>query len=222
MTINLGRYLESTLLRADAQKNDIRELCEKALNFNFLGVCINPFFVSYAASILQGRALVVTVAGFPLGCTSGFIKATEAERAFKDGAHEVDMVINLAAVKNRERNIVTQEIKETAQTGPVIKVIIETGYLTTEEIAFACECAVEGGAAFVKTSTGFGPRGASVEDINLLRRLLPPQMGIKAAGGIKSAEFAKKLLLAGANRIGTSMAVEVFQQACRANKERTS
>jgi len=213
----MERYLESTLLRADAGKNDIRELCAKTLHFNFLGVCVNPYFVPYAVSLLQGRALVVTVTGFPLGCTSGSVKAFEAEKAFKDGAHEVDMVINLAAVKSMERNIVTQEIKEVARTGPVVKVIIETGYLTTEEIAFACECAVEGGAAFIKTSTGFGSRGASLEDIHLLRALLPPQMGIKAAGGIASAEFATELLLAGANRIGTSKAEQIVLEKYKIN-----
>lgn len=209
----MEKYLESTLLRADAGKDDIRELCTKALRFKFLGVCVNPFFVPYAASILQGRVLVVTVIGFPLGCTPGSVKAFEAERAFQDGAGEVDMVINLSAVKSRERDIIVQEIKEVAKAGPVVKVIIETGYLTTEEIAFASQCAVEGGAAFVKTSTGFGPRGASLQDIHLLRALLPSQIGIKAAGGIKSAEFAGKLLLAGADRIGTSMAEQIYQEA---------
>lgn len=215
----IERYLESTLLRADAAKKHIEELCEKALRFNFLGVCINPFFVSYAVSLLQKRALVVTVAGFPLGCTTGAVKAFEAERAFRDGADEVDMVVNVGAVKSKEKKIVTQEIKEVVQTGPAVKVIIETGYLTPDEIAFACDCALEGGAAFVKTSTGFGPRGSSVEDIRLLRKLLPPKVGIKAAGGIRSAEFARKLLLEGANRIGTSMAEQIFYEEHMTDRE---
>jgi deoxyribose-phosphate aldolase len=206
----LERYLESTLLRADADKKDIKRLCEKALHYNFLGICINPYFVPYAVSLVGKQHKVITVAGFPLGCAPGIVKAFEAERAFENGADEVDMVINLAAVKDREKGTIIQEIKEVARTGPVVKVIIESGYLSIDEMIFACECATEGGATFIKTSTGFGPRGVLLEDIHLLRRILPPEVGIKAAGGIKTAGFAKELLSAGANRIGTSTAEQII------------
>jgi deoxyribose-phosphate aldolase len=213
-TLKIENFLESTLLNPRTQKSDIEELCLKALKYNFFGVCISPYFVAFAASILQGSNVkIISVAGFPLGFSEGIIKAREAEEAAKKGAREIDMVINLCALKDRDSGILVQEIKDVVDIGITVKVIIETGYLTEEEVALACNCLVEAGAHFVKTSTGLGPRGASLEDIYLLRSLLPPDVGIKASGGISSARFAWDLINAGASRIGTSSAEEILLES---------
>lgn len=200
-------YLESTLLRPDADRNKIEDLCSEAIESGFYGVCINPWYVEYAASLLKGtRVKLVTVAGFPLGCSESIIKLREAEEAVKKGAEEIDMVINLAALKNKMTKEVVEEIRSLANAAPLLKVIVETGYLEREELFAACNCISEGGADFAKTSTGFGPRGASREDVEFLKSQLPGHIGIKAAGGIKTYSFAQELISAGAHRLGTSSA----------------
>lgn len=210
----LASYLESTLLTPVARKEEIIELCHEALAYNFAAVCIHPTYIPIAASLLQGSATkVVTVAGFPLGANDHRIKAQEAALAVKNGAAEIDMVLNLAALKNGEKEIIIREVDAVVACGATIKVIIETGYLTREEVIMACSCIQAGGGHFVKSCTGFGPRGVTLEDILLLRSLLPHAMGIKAAAGIKSASFAAALIEAGATRLGTSAAAEIIRQA---------
>jgi deoxyribose-phosphate aldolase len=204
-------FLETTLLHPKATKEDINELCRKAIHYCFCGVCVNPYYLPLAGSLLRGSSVkLVSVVGFPLGCSSKEMKSFEAEDLFKKGAQEIDMVINIGALKDREFSIVIQEIRDVVNVGAVVKVIIETGYLTEEEIVNACNCLLEGGASFAKTSTGFGIRGVSLEDVYLLRSILPPEVGIKASGGINSKEFAKNLILAGASRLGTSSAEKIF------------
>lgn len=217
---NISSYLESTLLSPVAKKNEITELCHKALIYRFAAVCVHPYYVSLAASVLKGSTTkVVTVAGFPLGANESSIKAREAELAVRNGAAEIDMVVNLAAVKNGEQELLTREVKSVVECGAIIKVIIETGFLSSEEIKRTCHTSVEGGAHFLKTCTGFGPRGVIVEDIVLLRSCLPPEVGIKASAGIKSFSFASELIEAGANRLGTSAAEAIVQQADNVEKD---
>ena len=209
----LASYLESTLLTPVARKEAIIELCQEALAYNFVAVCIHPTYIPLAASLLQGSAIkVVTVAGFPLGANDYRVKAKEAALAVKNGAAEIDMVVNLAALKNGEKDIIIREVAAVVACGATIKVIIETGYLTREEVIMACSCIHEGGAHFVKSCTGFGPRGVTLEDILLLRSLLPPTISIKAAAGIKSSSFAAALIEAGATRLGTSAAATIVQK----------
>ncbi len=209
----INKYLESTLLRADALSKEIESLCLEAVQCGFRGVCVNPFYLPMAASMLQGSSVVlVTVVGFPLGASGRYVKALEAENAVKNGAGEIDMVINVGALKNGHRAVLKGEISAVVELGVPVKVIIETGLLTEVEFLLACECVVEAGAHFVKTSTGFGPRGATVEDIRLLRAHLPPQTGIKASGGIKTAAQAKELISAGASLIGSSCAEKIYRE----------
>ncbi|MGI5876641.1 MAG: deoxyribose-phosphate aldolase [Dethiobacteria bacterium] len=210
-TLKLEHYIESTLLRADAQKQDIENLCSAAVRYNFCGVCVNPYYIPLASLLLRGSSVkLVTVIGFPLGSNDGYIKALEAEWALKNGAEEIDMVLNIGALKNRDIHVLLKEIKDIVGLGVTVKVIIEIGYLTPEDLKTACHCAVEGGARFIKTSTGFGPRGVTLKDISSLRAILPQDMGIKASGGIKTAAFARDLINAGANRIGSSAAEEII------------
>lgn len=209
--LRLERYLESTLLRADTQKIEIENLCSTAIKYNFCGVCVNPYYIPLAFSFLGGSKIkLVTVIGFPLGANDASIKALEAEWALKNGAEEIDMVLNIGALKNRDTSLLLREIKEVAGLGATVKVIIETAYLTPEDLNIACHCAIDGGAHFVKTSTGFGPRGVSLDDIKLLRAILPQGIGLKASGGIKTATFAKDLINAGASRLGSSSAENII------------
>ncbi|MDO9535856.1 MAG: deoxyribose-phosphate aldolase [Bacillota bacterium] len=211
LSFNPESFFESTLLNAKATKENINELCRKAIHYNFCGVCVNPYYVPLADSLLSGSGVkLVSVVGFPLGCTSKEMKRYEAEDLFKKNAQEIDMVLNIGALKDKEFSVVIQEIRDVVNVGAVVKVIIETGHLTEGEIVNACNCLLEGGAHFVKTSTGFGPRGASLKDVYLLRSILPSEVGIKASGGINSAEFAEKLIFAGASRLGTSSAEKIF------------
>ncbi len=210
----LASYLESTLLTPVALKKDIGKLCQDALVYKFAAVCIHPTYITLAASLLQGSTIhVVTVVGFPLGANDLSIKVQEALLAVKNGATEIDMVINIGALKNGDMELIRREVSAVAECGVPIKAIIETGYLTKEEIIQACSCIKEGGAHFVKTCTGFGPRGVLLEDILLIRAHLPSTMGIKAAAGIKSISFTRELIDAGATRIGTSAAETIIKQA---------
>ncbi len=214
--MKLEQYLESTLLHPAASKEEIRQLCEEAGENRLKGVCIHPYYVSLARDILKGTGVyVVTVVGFPFGCSFAEVKEVEAKRAVEEGANELDMVLNIAALKNREEEVLREEIKGVVRCGIPLKGIIETGLLNEEDIAVACRLLAEGGAKYVKTSTGFGPRGASLEDILLLRSLLPPEAGIKASGGIRTAEFAQQLIKAGADRIGTSSALQILNECAQ-------
>ncbi len=212
----LAGILEYTLLKPEATASDIELLCREALYYNFLGICVNPCHVRRASQILRGSGVkVVTVVSFPLGAATTRVKALETEEAVNSGAHEIDVVMNIGAFKAGESTFVQKDIREVvAAAGPQVrvKVILETGLLTKEEIRNACLCAMQAGAHFVKTSTGFGPTGASAEDVFLLRQTAGNAMGVKAAGGIRTLEKAEELIKAGADRLGTSSATAIIRE----------
>ncbi len=206
--------IDHTLLRPDATRAEIATLCAEARQYGFATVCVPPYFVAEAARLLAGSGVgVCTVVGFPLGYQMPTVKAIEAERALNDGATEVDMVLNIAAFKSGEDAVCAEEIGALAQIchegGALLKVIIETALLTEAEIIRAGQLAARAGADFVKTSTGFASRGASIEDVRLLRAYLPPQTRIKAAGGIRTRPQAEALLAAGADRLGCSASAAI-------------
>ncbi|WP_456365346.1 deoxyribose-phosphate aldolase [Thermococcus sp.] len=216
----LARYIDHTNLRPYATREDIMKLCDEAIEYNFYAVCVNPYRVKLAKDYLREKKADVKVAsviGFPLGATSTEVKVFEAERALEDGADELDMVINIGALKDRDYDYVKGDIEEVVKVaherGAKVKVIIETCYLTEEEKVKACELAKEAGADFVKTSTGFGTGGATVEDVRLMRRVVGPDMGVKAAGGIRTFQKAVEMIEAGANRIGASSSVKIMESA---------
>ncbi|MDF2892507.1 MAG: deoxyribose-phosphate aldolase [Clostridia bacterium] len=209
----LASYIDHTILKADAQVKDVEKLCKEAAEYQFASVCVNAANVKQAAGILNGTEIkVCTVVGFPLGATLPQVKAFEAEEAIKNGAHEVDMVINVGALKSGQLDIVEQDIKAVAaacKNKALLKVIIETCLLTDEEKVTACQLAKKAGADFVKTSTGFSTGGATVEDIKLMRDTVGPSMGVKASGGVRDLETSLKMIEAGATRIGASASVHI-------------
>ena len=206
--MELARMIEHTLLKPEATVKDIMRLCDEAMQYKLYGVCVNPCYVPLAKHLLQGTEVkVVTVVGFPLGATFSSVKALEAKTAMEEHADEIDMVMNVSAFKTGDYAAVTEDIRrvvEAAAPCPV-KVIIEAAYLTPREKRTACRIIADGGAKFVKTSTGFGQGGATVEDVKLLREEADKYgLKVKAAGGIRAAETAKAMVDAGADRIGTS------------------
>lgn len=209
----IARMIDHTLLKPDSTKEQILQLCEEAKEYEFATVCVNPSWVRTAAKELKGTSVgVTTVIGFPLGATSTFTKVAETRDAIASGATEVDMVINIGALKSKDEGTVYQDIKQVVRAASgqaVVKVIIETGFLTDEEKERACLLAKEVGADFVKTSTGFGPGQATVEDIRLMRETVGPNIGVKASGGVRDAESAKAMIEAGANRIGASAGIAI-------------
>lgn len=212
---NLNKYVEHTLLKQDARKADLIKLFEEAKEYKFLGVCINPCYVKLAKENLKDTDVkVVTVIGFPLGANTTETKIFETIQAVKDGADEIDMVINVTKVKDRETNFLVEEIKliKSACGGKNLKVILETDLLTKDEIKYACECAIQGGADFVKTSTGFvkGGVGAKAEDVELMYNTVHSYgLQVKASGGIRDKESALAMIKAGATRLGTSSGVKI-------------
>lgn len=212
---NLNKYIEHTLLKQDATKNDLIKLFEEAKSHNFLGVCINPCYVKMAKEYLKETDVkVVTVIGFPLGANTTETKIFETIQAIKDGADEIDMVINDTKVKDNETDYIVEEIRliKSACGGHNLKVILETDLLTKDEIKYACECAIKGGADFVKTSTGFvkGGVGAKVEDVKLMYNTVKDAgLQVKASGGIRDKEKALEMIKAGAVRLGTSSGVKI-------------
>lgn len=216
---NLAGFIDHTVLKPEACPADIEKLCREAAEFNFAAVCIAPCYVATAAKLLKETAVkVCTVVGFPLGYQTSAAKAFEAREAVFAGAQEVDMVINIGALKNGQHSFVGEEIRQVVQAvkeaaaDGLVKVIIETCYLDHAEKVKACQLAKEAGADFVKTSTGFGPSGAAVEDVRLMRETIGATMGIKAAGGIRNREQALAMIKAGADRIGTSSGVQIVQE----------
>lgn len=212
----LASYIDHTLLRADASQREIDQLCREAAEYGFASVCVNPYWVPLAARILAGESSkVCTVVGFPLGATAADIKAYEARRAIFDGAVEVDMVINVGALKSGMDEVVERDVAAVVDVchgmGAITKVILETALLTDEEKVKACTLCREAGADFVKTSTGFGPGGATAEDVALMRRVVGPRIGVKASGGIRDSEQTRKMIEAGATRIGASAGVKIIQ-----------
>lgn len=213
--MNLAKMIDHTLLKADATKRDIENLIAEAKKYEFASVCINSTWVEFAAQQLMGtKVKVCTVIGFPLGATTSESKAFEAKDAIAKGAAEVDMVINIGALKGGDLVLVEQDIKavvDVAKDKALVKVIIETCLLSEEEKVCACELAVKAGADFVKTSTGFSTGGATPEDVRLMRKVVGERVGVKASGGIHSLDDMKKMITAGATRIGASSGVKIIE-----------
>jgi deoxyribose-phosphate aldolase len=210
--------IDHTLLKADATRQDIEQLCREAAEFKFATVCVNPTWVAVCASLLKGTPVgVCTVVGFPLGATTPDVKNYETRRAIFDGAREIDMVINIGALKSGDLRRVERDIEGVTQpcrdAGVTSKVIIEAAYLTDEEKITACTLAKAAGADFVKTSTGFAASGATVADVALMRRIVGDDMGVKAAGGVRDLDGLKAMIAAGASRVGASAGVKIVQQA---------
>jgi deoxyribose-phosphate aldolase len=215
---SLAHMIDHTLLKPDATQDQIAQLCYEARKYGFASVCVNPTNVKLCAQLLAGSdVLVCVVVGFPLGATPTEVKVFEAQQAIRDGATEVDMVINIGGLKSRDYELVERDIASIARAchadSAILKVIIEAALLTDEEKVVACQLAKVAGADFVKTSTGFGPGGATVEDVALMRRVVGPTMGVKAAGGIRTFETAQQMIAAGASRIGASASVKIVQGA---------
>jgi len=207
----LARMIDHTQLHAQAARDDIEKLTDEAREHGFGSVCVNPFWVSTASEMLSGTDVrVVSVVGFPLGQNRTECKVMEGRIAIEDGASELDMVMNLGALKSQRFEYVENDIRQMARLDAKVKVIIEACYLLPEEKIMACELAKRAGADFIKTSTGFGTYGATVEDVRVIRNVIGGSMGIKAAGGISSWEKAKELISAGADRIGASKSIEIL------------
>jgi len=218
VSADLAGMIDHTLLKPQATEDQFRQLCAEARQLSFATVCINPAWVELCASLLRGTPVkVCTVIGFPLGATLPEVKAFEVQRCVTLGASELDMVINIGALKSRRYDVVEDDIAAVVNAGHAlggtVKVIIEAAYLTDEEKVEACALSKAAGADYVKTSTGFGPSGATVEDVALMRRVVGPEMGVKAAGGIRTAEDAKAMIAAGATRIGASASVKIVGEA---------
>lgn len=215
----LAQIIDSTLVRATATKSEVEKLCKEAIKYGFHCAVVNPIYVKFAAKILEGSNVkVCSTVGFPFGVSLPEIKALEALKAVEDGAEELDMVINLSALKSGDYDAVKRDIAAVAEVKRVskeiiVKVIIETAYLTREEKITACKLVKEAGADFVKTSTGLFGKGATVEDVKLMRQTVGKDFGVKAAGGIRTYADALAMIEAGANRIGTSTAAQIIEGA---------
>jgi deoxyribose-phosphate aldolase len=213
---DLARMIDHTLLKPDATQDQIAQLCYEARKYGFASVCINPTWVELCSQLLKGSPVkVCTVIGFPLGATAPEVKAFETQTAIRKGATEIDMVINIGALKARDLELVARDIRAVVTAahaqGAIVKVIIEAVLLTDEEKTIACLLSKEAGADFVKTSTGFASGGATVHDVELMRKAVGPEMGVKAAGGVRTYEDAENMIKAGATRIGASAGVKIIQ-----------
>jgi deoxyribose-phosphate aldolase len=215
---DIAHLIDHTLLKPEASRADVTRLCKEALRFGFASVCVNPWYVPLAAELLRNSSVkVCSVVGFPLGATLPQVKIHEAEQVVMLGAQEVDMVINVGALKSGQDDVVELDVRGVISAchrgGAICKVIIEAVLLSAEEKVRACLACKRGGADFVKTSTGFGPGGATAEDVALMRAVVGSEMGVKAAGGIRSLEDLKKMVSAGATRIGASASVRILEEA---------
>ncbi len=214
MTENYASYIDHTLLKPEATKEQIIALCAEAKQYDFASVCVNPTWIETAAKELEGAvSKVCTVIGFPLGANTSDVKAFETKDAIAKGADEVDMVLNIGALKGSDYELVLNDMKAVveAANGTLVKVIIETCLLTDEEKVKACELAVEAGVDYVKTSTGFSTGGATPTDVALMRKIVGPDLGVKASGGVRSLADLKAMIEAGATRIGASSGVKIMQ-----------
>lgn len=213
----IASMIDHTLLSPEATENMIKDLCKEAKEYGFAAVCVNPFYVKLAKGILENsKVKVATVIGFPLGASIKEVKAYETIKAIEDGANEIDMVINIGALKNKDYDRVRDDIRAVvyaAKNKAIVKVIIETCLLTQEEKKIACEMAMEAGADFVKTSTGFSTGGATTEDVKLMKTIVRNKLQIKASGGIRDYETAMAMIDAGASRIGASASVNIVKGA---------
>ena len=213
-TDEIASLIDHTILKPEATADDVRRVCAEARQHRFASVCVNPYWVPLVARELAGTPVkVCTVVGFPLGASATAIKAAEAEQAIRDGAQEVDMVLNVGELRSGNDDAVQQDIERVAQVchrgGAILKVILETALLNDDQKRCACALAQAAGADFVKTSTGFGPGGATVEDIALMRAAVGLTVGVKASGGIRTIEHLRAMVSAGANRIGASASVQI-------------
>lgn len=215
MNTDFATYIDHTLLKADTKKEEILELCAEARKYSFASVCVNPTWVKTAAESLEGSPVkICTVIGFPLGASTSEVKAFETENAIQNGAQEIDMVINIGALRAGDDETVKNDIAavvKAAQGKAIVKVIIETSLLTDSEKRTACELSVVAKADFVKTSTGFSTGGATENDVKLMRAVVGPEMGVKASGGVRSFEDMQKMINAGATRIGASSGVQIMK-----------
>jgi deoxyribose-phosphate aldolase len=214
----IASWIDHTLLKPEATAAQIRVLCQEAMQYHFASVCINPAYVPLACGLLgDAPEAVCTVIGFPLGAVLPEFKVYETLACINAGASEIDMVLNVGALKSEAYGLIMNEIQAVSVTahnqGAITKVILETALLTNREKILACLISKEAGADFVKTSTGFGPGGATVEDVNLMRRVVGPEMGVKASGGIRTYADALAMIKAGANRLGASAGVKIVQEA---------
>lgn len=213
--MNLEKYIDHTLLKPEASEGDIIKICEEAKKYNFASVCVNAYYASLVSKELQGTDVkTCVVVGFPLGATTKEVKAFETKQAIENGAEEIDMVLNIGALKSNKYNEVKEDIEAVvgaAKGKALVKVILENCLLSKEEIVKACELSKEAGADFVKTSTGFSTAGAKVEDIKLMRETVGPNMGVKASGGVRTKEDAEAVIAAGASRIGASASIAIVE-----------
>lgn len=211
----LAKMIDHTILKPEAGSEEVKKICEEAAKYGFASVCINPCNVDLASKLLKGSSVkVCTVIGFPLGANTSTVKAFEAKEAVENGAHEVDMVINIGRLKDKDYDYVKKDIKavvESVSKKALVKVIIETCLLTDDEKVIACKLAKEAGADFVKTSTGFSKSGAKAEDIKLMRETVGKEMGVKASGGVRTYADAVKMVEAGATRIGASASIAICE-----------
>lgn len=208
--------IDHTLLKADASREMIEKLCKEAIEYKFGQICVNPYYVTYCSELLKNSDVkLATVVGFPLGANTKEIKALEAKDAIENGAHEIDMVINIGAMKDKDFELVKNDIEAVVNDShpkAIVKVIIETSLLTDEEKEIACQLSMEAGADFVKTSTGFSSGGATVGDVRLMKRVVGDKLGIKASGGVRDLNAAKEMIEAGATRLGTSSGVKIAEE----------
>lgn len=213
--MELQSYIDHTLLKPQATEEQVIKICEEAKKYNFASVCVNAYYTSLVSDKLKDTEVkTCVVVGFPLGATTKEVKAFEAKQAIENGAQEVDMVINVGALKDKKYDVVKDDIKavvDAAKGKALVKVIIETCLLTREEIVRVCEISKEAKADFVKTSTGFSTGGATPEDVKLMRETVGNEMGVKASGGIRTTEDAEKVIRSGANRIGASASIAIVE-----------
>ena len=214
----LASLIDHTLLKPNASEDEVTQICREAINYGFWSVCVNPNYVSFASHLVSDKNVrVCSVVGFPFGANTKEVKIHEAKNAIQDGANEIDMVINLGALKSGKYELVKNEIINVVEQGKhqkdtIIKVIIEAGLLTEKEKVLVCELVRDSGADFVKTSTGFNTSGATTSDVKLLRDVVGPDFGVKASGGIRTYDDALKMINAGANRLGTSSGVAIINE----------
>jgi len=214
--MRINKFIDHTILKPESTKEEVIIVCKEAVKFNFASVCVNPYYTNLVAKELKGSSIgTCTVIGFPLGVTTTECKVNEAKNAIKNGASEIDMVLNIGALKSSDLRYVEQDIAkvvEVTKENVLVKVILETCLLSDKEIILACQIGKKSGANFVKTSTGFNREGAKLKDVSLMRETVGQSMGVKASGGIRSYEKAVEMIKAGANRIGASSSVKIIQE----------
>ena len=218
--MQINRMIDHTLLKPEATREQIKKICDEALEYNFKSVCVNPYWVNFASEILKGSEVsVCTVIGFPLGANTSLLKSFETEEAVKNGASEIDMVLNVGLLKSKEYDLVEEDIKAVvkAAKGKLVKVILETCLLSDEEIIKACELSMEAGADFVKTSTGFNSEGATINAVKIMRETVGDRLGVKASGGIRDLKKSMDMIDNGASRLGVSAGIDIIKEYNNAN-----